>query len=77
MTSYDGHSFTFNGYGIFLVTRSNDNSFELQGQTIIIENLKDSSISGTLFSSFALRTNESSIFEVRLNSTDWNFPKIC
>ena len=76
MTTYDGLTYTFNGYGKFLVSRSNDKSFEIQGRTLVVQNVNDSTISGTLFGSFALRTNESTIIEVRLNDTDQIFPHI-
>ena len=67
MTTFDNSTYTFNGLGKFILSKANDSSFEIQAITDILNNVNsNSSLVGTLFTSFAMRTNESSTFEFRL-----------
>lgn len=60
--------------GQFLLSKSNDNKFEIQGETSTNANVNDNSIVGTIFNAFAFKTNDSSVFEVRINKSDINNP---
>jgi hypothetical protein len=70
----DNLEYTFNGYGKFIYSRANDNSYEVQVNTDVLNNLNGSStISGTIFTGFAMRTNQTSIFQINIgdsSSTD-------
>ena len=67
-------TYAFNGYGKFIFSKANDNSFEIQAGTKILQNVNDISISGTLFDRFSIRTDKSQIFEIRLNDADSKNP---
>jgi hypothetical protein len=51
-----------------------DNSFEIQAKTSVIRNVNSSSssssLAGTLFTGFVMRTNQSPIFEFELAGED-------
>jgi hypothetical protein len=70
VTSYDNLTYTFNGYGKFILSKAKDNSFEIQAKTAVIQNVNSgssaASLVGTLFTGFAMQTNQSSIFEFEL-----------
>ena len=73
MTSYDNLTYTFNGFGKFILSKAVDNSFEIQAKTSVIRNLNSSSsssLAGTLFTGFVMQTNQSSIFEFDLAGED-------
>ena len=73
MTSYDNLTYTFNGFGKFILSKAVDNSFEIQAKTSVIRNVNSSSsssLAGTLFTGFAMQTNLSSIFEFDLAGED-------
>lgn len=74
LTTYDNLTYAFNGYGKFIFSRAVDGSFLIQARTKILANVNDTSISGTLFDSFALKTTNSQIFEIRLNEQDTKYP---
>ncbi len=74
LTTYDNLTYAFNGYGKFIFSRAIDGSFMIQARTKILENVNDTSISGTLFDSFAFKTSDSQIFEIRLNEQDTKYP---
>ena len=75
MTTFDNSTYTFNGYGKFILSKANDSSFEIQASTDILNNVNsNSSLVGTLFTSFAMRTNESSTFEFTLADANTNNP---
>jgi hypothetical protein len=76
ITTFDGLSYSFGGYGRFLLSKATDNSFEIQAETSIFSNINDSSITGTLFNAFAIKTDESMIFEFRMNTNIQNAPSI-
>jgi hypothetical protein len=67
-------TYAFNGFGKFILSKDNYNTFEIQASTQIFQNVQDNSISATLFDSFAMTTNNSQIFEIRLNSATPNNP---
>ena len=63
----DGLDYTFNGYGKFIYSRANDNSYEVQVNCDILNNLNGlSATSGTIFTSFAMKTIDSSIFKINI-----------
>ena len=75
MTTFDNSTYTFNGLGKFILSKANDSSFEIQAITDILNNVNsNSSLVGTLFTSFAMRTNESSTFEFRLADSQTKNP---
>ena len=51
--------------GKFIFSKAYDKSFEIQAYAEIL-NSGQTSLLGTIFTSFAMRTNDSSIFEFRL-----------
>ena len=57
----------FNGLGKFILSKAIDSSFELQGFSEIMDS-GNPSFQGTIFSSFAMRLNNSQIFEFRLSN---------
>lgn len=74
LTTYDNLTYAFNGFGKFVLSKAVDNSFEIQAGTKILQNVNDTSVSGTLFDKFAIRTDKSQIFEIRLNEADTKNP---
>ena len=76
ITTFDGLSYSFNGYGRFILSKAVDNSLEIQAETSIFTNVNDASIAGTFFNAFAITTNDSMIFEFRMNNNILNSPVI-
>ena len=71
----DGLDYTFNGYGKFIYSRANDNSYEVQVFCDVMNNINGSStISGTIFTSFAMKTNDSSIFQIDIADSSSSNP---
>ena len=73
ITSLDGLAYTFNGLGKYIFTRSKQGLFEIQGQTSVLRNTNNSA-SGTLFTSFAFKSEKSRIFEFDLANQNSNNP---
>ena len=66
----DGLEYTFNGYGKFIYSRANDNSYEVQVNCDVLKNLNGSStLSGTIFTGFAMRTTQTSIFQINIGDS--------
>lgn len=74
LNTFDGLSYSFNGLGKFLLVKALDNSFEIQSETKVFKNVNNPNIAGTLYKAFALKTNDSMTFEVRLNEQNNNLP---
>ncbi len=70
ISTFDGLSYTFNGYGQFILTKTNDGSFEIQAETDVFFNIDNPNITGTFFTSFAMKTNSSPIVEVKLSDSE-------
>ena len=69
----DSQQYSFNGYGEFLLLKANDKSFEIQVKTSILNNSNDQfALIGSVFSSFALRTNQTPVFQIDIADANSN-----
>lgn len=72
--TYDNLTYTFNGNGEMIVSRANDLSFHVLAHTKIIRSISDSSLGGTVFSGFVVKTNvygkASPLIQVELDDQD-------
>ncbi len=67
--SYDNRTYTFNGNGEYILTQANDLSFRVQMHTKIVTNVNVTSIKGTLYSGFAIKTIVSPIIQFELDDS--------
>jgi hypothetical protein len=62
--TFDGFSYTFGGLGQYLLTETNDNTFQIQIQTTALQNTDDPTLSASFISSVAIKKNLSSTVQV-------------
>lgn len=65
----DGHQYTFNGYGEYIMMKiENENTkFQLQARTDLATNENGTSINATIFSAFAIQDQTGAIVQVEMS----------
>lgn len=67
----DGHKYTFNGKGEFVLIQTSDDSFSLQARMIPVSNFRDNKFKATVFTAIVSKQGDSDTvqFEVAENGT--------
>ena len=69
LLTLDGHQYTFNGRGEFILIETRDDRFTLQGRMIPAENDGGTESLGTVFSAIVAKQNDSDVIELRRSVT--------
>ena len=64
ITTFDNRTYTFNGLGKYVLSKANDSSFEIQASTFKLPT--NSSNKGTLYDSFAIKTDQTPVIQIEL-----------
>ena len=65
----DGHTYTFNGLGEYVLLETTEGNFTLQGRTTKALDSNGSEMKATIFNAFAARDAATDILHVQMNDT--------